>query len=445
MLIRFSVKNYLSFKESTEFSMAASKIVRHHDHVETCLGKRILKGGYVFGPNASGKSNLVKAMDFAKNIIVRGIENTNLDHKWFRIDERCQYEPGIFQFDIFSHDHFYSYGFALSYATGLLEEEWLYEFDDPSKERCIFLRQKSDDGSYEISSDLRFSDEKEASRFSFYKDDFSSSKLGKTLFLSDMVRRSPEEVKEYQPFSHVAEWFDRLIIIFPDSKFQGIARLLESESEQTRLENLLAYFDTGITSIRKKEVDLDKVFASWPTESLEELKNEVSRTLGASGSKALLRNKGSLIEISNDSRGLTAYEIFSSHSRDDDLFEYADESDGTKRLFDLIPVFEEALKGAVIVIDELDKSLHTLAVSAFIEYFYALCEGVPSQLIVTTHDSNVLDLDFLRQDEIWFLERKSDHSSHLYSLNKYKTRFDKRIEKDYLLGRYGAVPHLHKL
>ena len=98
------------------------------------------------------------------------------------------------------------------------------------------------------------------------------------------------------------------------------------------------------------------------------------------------------------------------------------------------------LRGQTIIVDELDRSLHTKATQEFIRYFYEVTEGVSAQLIVTTQDSNIMDLDFVRQDEIWFVERQADHSSKLYSLNQFKARFDKKVEKDYLLGRYGAIP-----
>ena len=122
------------------------------------------------------------------------------------------------------------------------------------------------------------------------------------------------------------------------------------------------------------------------------------------------------------------------------MFEYIDESDGTKRLFDLIPLFYEKKRSKIIVIDEIDRSLHTNLTRRFLELFYELTENYDYQIIATTHDSNLLDLDLLRQDEIWFVERQEDHSSKIFSLNKFKERYDKKIDREYLLGRYGAVP-----
>ena len=114
MLLRFAVQNFMSFKDPTEFSMVAGKITRHQSHVALCNGKRILKGSYIFGANAGGKSNLIRAIAFARDIINNGLEGTNCDKKYFRIDKSCKTTPSVFQFDIYSEGAFYSYGFALS-------------------------------------------------------------------------------------------------------------------------------------------------------------------------------------------------------------------------------------------------------------------------------------------------------------------------------------------
>lgn len=128
------------------------------------------------------------------------------------------------------------------------------------------------------------------------------------------------------------------------------------------------------------------------------------------------------------------------HGNAEDPFELTDESDGTIRLFDLIPLLHETGNNKVIMIDEIDQSLHTSLVRKFYEVFFKKTEGDACQLIATTHNENIMDLDLFRQDEIWLVERQKDHSSSLYSLNKYKARFDKKVNNDYLLGKYGAVP-----
>jgi hypothetical protein len=105
-----------------------------------------------------------------------------------------------------------------------------------------------------------------------------------------------------------------------------------------------------------------------------------------------------------------------------------------------LPVYELGQREKIIIIDELDRSLHSKLTQKYIELFYKLTGDKHSQLICTTHDINLMDLKLLRQDEIWFVERGEDHASRLYSLSSYKQRFDKNILNDYLLGRYGAIP-----
>ena len=440
MLIRFAVENFMSFKKMTEFSMIAGKITRHSNHIALCNNKRVLKGAFLFGANASGKTNLIRAIDFARDIITEGLESINCDKKHFRIDPNYKNNPGVFQFDIFAGGHFYSYGFALSYIESSIEEEWLYRFDD-NKEFCVFLRSKaSGSDHFHFSSDIKFKEKAQQDRFDVYASDISTAKMKKTLFLSDVIMRSPDDEPDYQAFRDVVEWFKHLIIIFPESKYGGITDLLDNADERTRLEDLLNYFDTGIQAVSKKEVEFDKAFSFFPDRLLDKMKADLGKKLTEDGQGALVQHNDSLVEVKQRGGTLLAYEVVSNHGNQDDLFEYSDESDGTQRLFDLIPVYQKVLQNCVIVIDELDRSLHTKAAQEFINYFYNLSGQCSSQLIVTTHDSNIMDLDFVRQDEIWFIERQQDHSSKLYSLNKFRARFDKKVEKEYLLGRYGAIP-----
>ena len=127
------------------------------------------------------------------------------------------------------------------------------------------------------------------------------------------------------------------------------------------------------------------------------------------------------------------------NQRPNEVFELKDESDGTKRLFDLIPLIGDFSKDFTIIIDEIDRSLHPKLAKKFFELFYKI-ENSKSQLIVTTHESSLLDLDLVRRDEIWFAEKDKNGASKLFSLNQFKVRYDSKVEKAYLLGRYGAIP-----
>lgn len=435
MLIRFAVENFASFKDMTEFNMMASKIVRHSDHVVSCNGKRVLKSAVLFGPNASGKSNFVKAIFVASQLVLYGLDRISVFKKYFRLDDACKDKPGVFQFDIFANGHFYSYGFAISYQSQSIVEEWLYNIDKQDDEKCIFLRSYLAPGVCRIRSDLSFSNPKEKMRFQLYKEDFFSNKMEQRFFLNDIAFRAPSDNPSYQAFTDVFGWFTRLYVLFPNVKYMGIEELLENRDNKTKVENLLSYFDTGIKSLSRKPVDFDKI-ASKLGKSIDHILSALN------GRKSYLcQLDSSLYEFVKEDGQINAYVIMTNHGNSSDLFEFGDESDGTKRLFSLIPIFRDAAKESVIVIDELDRSLHTEATKEFIDRYFEISKGVKSQLIATTHDTNLLDLDFLRQDEIWFINRKKDCSSELYSLNAFNERFDKKIEKEYLLGRYGAVPN----
>lgn len=385
MLIRVAVENFTSFKETTEFSMVAGKMMRHGNHVALCNNKRILKGAFLFGANASGKTNLLRAVDFARNIIMEGLDNVDCNKKYFRIDPCCKNRPGVFQFDIFAGGHFYSYGFALSYEEPALEEEWLYRIDG-NRDFCVFLRSKSaENASFKFSSDIRFEEKAQQDRFDVYAGDISAEKMKKTLFLSDVARRSPDDEPGYQAFRDVMEWFDHLIVIFPESKYSGITELLDNNDKRTQLERLLNFFDTGIQSVSKKEVEFDAAFAFIPEKVLNRIKVDLSKSLIGNDRHALVQtHDSSLVEVRQNEGSLLAYEVVSNHGNPEDLFGYGDESDGTQRLFDLIPVYQKALKNCVIFIDELDRSLHTKASQEFINYFYDLSEHADSQLIVAS-------------------------------------------------------------
>jgi AAA15 family ATPase/GTPase len=122
------------------------------------------------------------------------------------------------------------------------------------------------------------------------------------------------------------------------------------------------------------------------------------------------------------------------------MFDYGEESDGTRRLIELLDVIQNDNKGKTFLIDELDRSFHPQMTKKFIETFFKATKDNDTQLLITTHESNLLDLQLLRQDEIWFVERDKDYASRLYSLDNFKVRYDKKIDKNYLEGRYGAVP-----
>ena len=445
MFIGFSVSNFLSFKTTQTMSMIASKVARHKQHILMGNGKKVLKTGLIYGANAGGKSNFIKAIDFSRDIILEGLEQVDLNKKYFRIDTSNYKVPGVFEYRLMTQSgKEYSYGIAISYAEKEIISEWLIRIEKNGSETFVFNRDINEDGENITESEIKYENREEAIRWQVYLEDFGkniSDSLKKKTILSDIAERSGKQVGIFKEILDVYNWFQSIIILFPTSQYSGLNQMIEKENVRQFFSKMMQYFDTGIMSVESKQgpMDFDKIFEGIPAEYAEKLKIKISNDI--TNESVLCKVNNQIYSLKKDDDGnIITIKMMQNHGNGQDLFEYADESDGTKRLFDLIPLFYEHNGNRVIFIDEIDRSLHTNLTRRFLELFYKLTERDNSQLIATTHDSNLLDLDLIRQDEIWFVERVEDQSSRMYSLNRYKERYDKRVDKEYLLGRYEAVP-----
>lgn len=445
MFIGFSVSNFLSFKTTQTMSMIASKVARHKQHILMGNGKKVLKTGLIYGANAGGKSNFIKAIDFSRDIILEGLEQVDLNKKYFRIDTSNYKVPGVFEYRLMTQSgKEYSYGIAISYAEKEIISEWLIRIEKNGSETFVFNRDINEDGENITESEIKYENREEAIRWQVYLEDFGkniSDSLKKKTILSDIAERSGKQVGIFKEILDVYNWFQSIIILFPTSQYSGLNQMIEKENVRQFFSKMMQYFDTGIMSVESKQgpMDFDKIFEGIPAEYAEKLKIKISNDI--TNESVLCKVNNQIYSLKKDDNGnIITTKMMQNHGNGQDLFEYADESDGTKRLFDLIPLFYEHNGNRVIFIDEIDRSLHTNLTRRFLELFYKLTERDNSQLIATTHDSNLLDLDLIRQDEIWFVERVKDQSSRMYSLNRYKERYDKRVDKEYLLGRYEAVP-----
>lgn len=434
MLIRFTVENYRSFNERQVFSMAAGKHTRHKEQVVVANGKRLLKAGVVFGANASGKSNLIKAINFGKNVALKGIKNSMTMNRHFRIDPIAINRPGVFQYDFLSNGHIYSYGFAISYTKNIFLSEWLYLCDD-NKEICIFDRAEGES----VSTDLSFTNAEDEQRFTIYADDVTDN----TSFLAEICSHKLRDIEEFDSFFDVLDWFTSLIIIFPETKYRDLGQLFKND-ENDSFGKLLNYFDTGIEEVITAVKPIEEVLAFLPDKIKNDVIHDIQEEFDEDNKKATTVDVtiiGKRFSFTKKDGVIVGSQLTMNHGNPTDLFELDDESDGTRRLFDLIPLYRKGKENYVIFVDEIDRSFHTKLTLEFLQKFFEKTEGIKSQIIVTLHDSNVMNLNIFRQDEIWFVERKEDHSSEIYSLNKFKERFDHSVAKDYLLGRYGAVPN----
>lgn len=444
MLIGFSVSNYKSFNESQSFSLVASKISRHKEHIAVINNRKILKSGLIFGANASGKSNFIKAIYFSRQVVLKGLDSVNTRKRYFRIDNNMYDVPGVFEYRIMVNETEYSYGLTISYKNNEIVGEWLNRLEPNGSEVTVFNRKVNEMGISNVTSDIQYDTPEENVRMDIYLSDFGenlSDAFRKKTILGDIALRISEKSGMFPDIKDVYEWFKSLTIVFPSSRYNALNDIVVDEDMRNHYNRMMTFFDTGIESIegQQQEMDFDKVFQDMPREDAEKLKLKISNETLEHPIMIQIDNKIYVLRRNEDGN-IVYHKLLLNHGNSDELFEYFDESDGTRRLLDLVPLFYEKAKSRVILIDEIDRSLHTNLTKEFIQKFYEYFVGVSCQLIATTHDSNLLDLELLRQDEIWFIEREADHSSKIYSLNKFKERFDKKIDKEYLIGRYGAVP-----
>lgn len=434
MLIRFNVENFLSFNEETEFSLIANKERRLSSHIVKGDGINILKSSVIYGANASGKTNLVRAIDFSRGIITKGIDKLNPVNCHFRLKKDNLNNPSIFNYEIKAGGKYYSYGFAAQLNKHKIIEEWLYEIGH-NKEKKVFERFINATGKHEIEIGLQLSP-KAKKRFDVYKEDFQNS--DNLLFLSEMNRKSINDFPEVVGFIDVFNWFEKkLTVLKPDSKFAGLNFIGDDNEMSKTFNSFLNVFQTGINNVTSEEIDLDSF------DIPERIKEDLTKNIEKAKAIIFEINGITYSLKKNENNEYKIKKIGLEHLTEEGnsiVFDIEDESDGTQRLFDFIPALHELTKtDSVFIIDELDRSLHSKLTYGIFELFLKLAKNNESQLIVTTHESLLLDLELLRRDEIWFVER-SKNQSRLYSLDEFKVRNDKIVSKDYLLGRYGAIP-----
>lgn len=432
MLIRFSVENFLSFNTKKEFSMITGKSRLHTSHVFSNSNLSLLKSSYIYGANASGKTNFIKSISFARKCILNGIVNANTLGKHYKLDPTSLKRPTQFEFEILIGEKIFAYGFSILLETKEILEEWLVEVGK-KEDINIFTRVKND---VKINLELT---ELDNNKLSVYLSDLESNAL-----LLEVLNKKKWERNDYE-FLKVLKWLEEnLIIVFPNTN-NYVGEYFENSS---KLLEYLNIFDIGITGISFGEREFEEL--SLP----KEVKNEISNSMAALASdkeesKNVVVGVGeNFLHLYLEENKLKAKEILFRHQgKEKEIeFKFYEESDGTKRLLELLPLLEK-VKGSdkTILIDELERSLHPILVKEFLKRFYKNMEKTNSQIIITTHESRLLDLETIRRDEVWFAENSIEEGTDLYSLEEYKTRFDLKLDKAYLLGRYGGIPQIKKI
>lgn len=439
--MRFSTSNFMSFGYKTneegeviptEYHLYAGRSEQHKERIIRYNDRKVLKFSSIYGANASGKTNLIRAMDAGKKIILNSMHDLELQDKYCRNKNENENKPTLFEYEFTIGDRCFAYGFTANLKDNVIISEWLYEMK-LSEEVVIFERIVKD-GRYYFDESI-FSNDRNREEFHFFIKD--ANRINTTLLLYEINRRKLED-SDFAVFKEVFEWFKyKLIVIYPDTKIGESYFLFGSDNE--RLISILEQLDTGITGYVMRTMSEVAFKEYFPDEILAE--RVLKRTDIEGFARGILTIGGTLFEIDLDESGTRKItKLMFQHGSDESKYEYGEESDGTQRLIELLDVILNESSDKVFVIDELDRSLHPQMTIKFVETFLKFSESNTTQLIITTHESNLMDLNILRRDEIWFAEKEYTNNTSLYTLEKFKIRYDKVVAKDYLAGRYGAVP-----
>ena len=440
MLIKLSVENFKSFDQKEELSMvSSSKMQGNKNHRMKTKQTQLLKNAVVYGANASGKSNLVTAFAFIKTTLMEGLP-VGSANDFCRNKEANKERESVFELQFTVGDTFYAYGFSAILSQRKITEEWLFELMQDGGAHQLFIREGNN--APVLGDDVRLSTA-EKSRFTVYSEDFIDQ--GTRLFLTEMNRgKKYARNSRLLFFPETFNWImNNIIVINPNIGISNTEAYYNDESLEN-ISKLIQTFDTGITDIKTRQITVDEMSKMIPVEVVQgifsHLKMQMQMT-NMPGIQMTWRVEGGFFNIriqGNAEPEITTLVL--KHGKSVFDFSFVEESDGTKRLFDLIDMLLTDRPDTVFVVDELERSLHPKLTEHFLKLFMEAHDGVRMQLVFTTHEDTIMDQSLFRRDEIWFVERNADNASKIYSLDHFKERYDKKLSKAYLEGRYGAIP-----
>jgi hypothetical protein len=418
MLVEFRLENFKCFRDPLTFSMVASRddsLPGNVAELPSGKGLRIVKSAVVYGANASGKTTLLDALRFF-TLFIRSSFKQDPDAATkitpFLLGAPATSKPTSLEAAFVAQDGvLYRYGFSLDQTTVL--EEWLLSYE-AGRPRQLFRRHTAEDGRprFKFSSYLRGEKQK-----------LTGLTRRNALFLSVGASLNNEQLGT--PY----RWLTRHITsVSADrlSSFPAAQMLLEMKVETARVRDLLRYADLGIVDFVLTEHELTTAAFEGAPEELRKAFQALVENLPEGA------RKQQRVDFIHQALGTQV------------SFALDDESGGTRQLFTLSPFLLPTLAdGGLVIVDELNTSLHPLLVRALLRLFHSpVTNPNNAQLVFNTHDTTLLSSAIFRRDQIWFAEKAPDGASCIYSLLEYSPRKDEALEKGYLQGRYGAIPFL---
>lgn len=421
MLVNFRVENFKSLKNNTQFSMQATKL-KNLTESNTFLFNNIslLKSAVIYGANASGKSNVLSALENMKQVVKNSMNIEKIKQyplQTYLLSTESEKKDTTFEIEIIIDETIYRYGFSI-YEKGIIHNEWLEQkkMIPRAKWNNLFNRKKQN-----ITLGNLFSEGK------LLKDKTRDN----ALFLSVVAQFNGEKSQS------ILQWFNSLKILsnIKNEEFEHYSfKMLEEENFKDRIVSFIKSADTGISNIKNKKIKLDDL--KLGKKELDQLPDFILNELKEKGLSSI-----ETLHIQYDEDN--SFKAFKAFPLDF-------ESTGTRKLLALSAHIIDTLdEGGILIVDELDNSMHTDLVESIIKLFNSkITNPNNAQLIFTTHDTNLLKQENFRRDQIWFTQKDIFGATELYSLVEYgkgKTRDDLVLEKNYLNGKFGGKPHISSL
>lgn len=440
MLINFKFNNVYSFNDMQEFSMVAGTTKNHAERLIDCVDYKALQFASIFGANASGKSNFVKVFELMQNLLLSGLSQKYYGN-YYKFQDKESMKPTYLETILRINDKDYSYGFECDLYHNVFISEWLIELnkgeDTPIFEND-FLTHVCKFNNLSIRT---------IELLDLYYQDIKSNN---SILLLSFLNQNKERLYDYQDaniFKEVYCFFSKSLNIVGPTTLITSGDYYKINEQLEMLSKYLNFFDTGITKIKKIKKKFEEVIDIIPINNINILKRNALKKLiiddkiSSYSTLFIFGINFWLMSVSRTEEIIFEKICFEHKTNNEYILELKEESDGTIRILNLAGILLTTEKNQVFVIDEFDNCLHPQLTNKFIKIFLQKAENENNnnQLIITSHESSLLNFELLRRDEIWFINKK-ESKSEIYSLEEFNVRFDKRIDKAYLEGRFGGIP-----